>query len=83
MSLTLKLEEMPLSDANKFWGNHQVSCREKFKVLCVTGGIPRYLEEIQPEQSAEQNIKRMCFSKGGILVEEFDKIFRDIFDNAR
>jgi len=79
VSLTMTLEEMPLFDANKFWEKHLVSSREKFKVLCVTGGIPRYLEEIQPEQTAEQNIKRLCFSKGGILVNEFDKIFRDIF----
>ncbi|HEX4839113.1 MAG TPA: ATP-binding protein [Rhabdochlamydiaceae bacterium] len=79
VSLTLKLEEMPLSDANKFWGKHLVASREKFKVCCVTGGVPRYLEEIQPQQSAEQNIKRLCFSKGGILLDEFDKIFRDIF----
>jgi hypothetical protein len=79
VSLTMKLEEMPLYDANKFWNKHYVSAHEKFKVLCVTGGIPRYLEEIQPQQSAEHNIKRLCFSKGGILVDEFDKIFRDTF----
>jgi len=79
VSLTLTLKEMPLSDANKFWGKHRISAYEKFKILCVTGGIPRYLEEIQPEQTAEQNMKRLCFSRGGILVEEFDKIFRDIF----
>ncbi len=79
VSLTITLEEMPLSDANQFWGHHLVSPYEKFKVLCVTGGVPRYLEEIQPQQTAEQNIKRLCFSKGGVLVDEFDKIFRDIF----
>lgn len=79
VSLTIHLEEMSLQDANQFWGNRMVSAYEKFKILCVTGGIPRYLEEIQPEQTAEQNIKRLCFSQGGILVEEFDKIFRDIF----
>ena len=79
VSLTLILEEMPLCDANKFWGTRLISSHEKFKVLCVTGGVPRYLEEIQPEHSAEHNIKRLCFSKGGVLVEEFDKIFRDIF----
>lgn len=79
VSLTINLEEMPLYDANKFWGKRLISPYEKFKVLCVTGGVPRYLEEIHPEQTAEQNIKRMCFSKGGILVEEFDKIFNDIF----
>ncbi|NGX43831.1 MAG: hypothetical protein K940chlam7_02136 [Chlamydiae bacterium] len=82
VSLTINLEEMPLYDANKFWGNRQkISSYEKFKILNVTGGVPRYLEEIQPEQTAEQNIKRMCFSKGGILVEEFHKIFRDIFES--
>lgn len=81
VSLTVNLEEMPLSDANKFWGKRLVSSYEKFKMLCVTGGVPRYLEEIHPEQTAEQNIKRMCFSRGGILVEEFDKIFSDIFGN--
>lgn len=81
VSLTINLEEMPLHDANQFWGNRSISSYEKFKILCVTGGIPRYLEEVQPEQTAEQNIKRMCFSKGGILVEEFDKIFKDIFGN--
>lgn len=79
VSLTITLEEMPLFDANKFWEPHLISSYEKFKVLCVTGGIPRYLEEIQPQQTAEHNIKRLCFSKGGILVDEFDKIFRDIF----
>jgi uncharacterized protein len=79
VSLTLTLEEMPLSDANKFWGNYPVSSYEKFKILCVTGGIPRYLEEIHPEQSAEHNIKELCFTKEGILFNEFDKIFRDIF----
>ncbi|MCE5293939.1 MAG: hypothetical protein LLF94_04940 [Chlamydiales bacterium] len=79
ISLTLTLEEMPLKDANKFWGTRAVSAAEKCKILCVTGGIPRYLEEIRPEDSAEQNIKRLGFTEGGILVEEFDKIFRDIF----
>lgn len=81
VSLVIHLEEMPLDDANQFWGKRLVSSYEKFKMLCVTGGVPRYLEEIHPEQTAEQNIKRMCFSNGGILVEEFDKIFSDIFGN--
>jgi AAA+ ATPase superfamily predicted ATPase len=80
VSLAFTLEEMPLSDANKFWGASQVSSYEKFKVLCVTGGIPRYLEEIHPKETAEHNIKRLCFTKEGLLVEEFEKIFKDIFN---
>jgi AAA+ ATPase superfamily predicted ATPase len=80
VSLIMNLDEMPLHEANKFWGKRLISSHEKFKILCVTGGVPRYLEEIQPERSAEQNIKKMCFSKGAVLVEEFDKIFGDIFE---
>jgi AAA+ ATPase superfamily predicted ATPase len=80
ISLNLHLNELPLSDANQFWRrNPNMSPFEKFKILAITGGIPRYLEEIQPEKSAEDNIKRLCFSPGAVLFEEFDKIFRDIF----
>lgn len=83
VSLTLELEEMPLSDANQFWGDRSISSYEKCKILCVTGGIPRYLEEIKPELTAEQNIKRLCFTKGGVLVDEFDTIFKDIFGKKK
>lgn len=80
ISLTLKLHEMSLPEANQFWlGNQYIDPAEKFKILCVTGGIPRYLEEIDPKQTAEQNIKRLCFTPEGVLFNEFDKIFKDIF----
>jgi AAA+ ATPase superfamily predicted ATPase len=80
VSLQMKLEEMPLNDANKFWqGNKNISAAEKFKLLCVTGGIPRYLEEINTQLSAEANIKKMCYQSEGLLFNEFDTIFYDIF----
>ncbi len=80
VSLQLKLEEMPLHDANKFWdGDNKVSAFEKFKLLCVTGGIPRYLEEINRKRSAEANIKRLCYHPDGLLFNEFETIFQDIF----
>ena len=50
-------------------------------MLSVTGGVPRYLEEINPNLPAEENIRRTCFSKEGFLFSEFDQIFRDIFSN--
>lgn len=50
-----------------------------FKILSVTGGIPWYLEQIQAHQSADENIKRLCFEKSGILVHEFSRIFNDLF----
>jgi AAA+ ATPase superfamily predicted ATPase len=81
LSLELTLDELPLPICNLFWRKkaNLVSAYEKFKILSVTGGIPRYLEEIDPDLSAEDNIYNLAFRKGGLLVEEFDRIFSDLF----
>ena len=80
-SLTLTLDELSLYECAEFWNaeNTKVSSHEKLKVLSVTGGIPRYLEEINPVLSAEENIRALCFTKSGILFNEFEKIFSDLF----
>ncbi len=80
VSLTIDLEELPLFQANRFWSKAPyISAYEKCKILSVTGGIPRYLEEINPSLDAEKNIKQLAFTAGGLLVDEFDKIFSDLF----
>lgn len=80
VSFRLLLEELPLSVCNQFWGETLVSPYEKFKVLGVTGGVPRYLEEILPHLTAEENIHRLCFEPSGVLFTEFDNIFTDLFN---
>lgn len=80
VSLTIELEELTLNQANGFWlDTPYISGYEKFKILCVTGGVPRYLEEVNPKLDAEKNIKQLAFTAGGLLVGEFDKIFTDLF----
>lgn len=81
ISLELILKELPLKDAHRFWGKKsaQVASLEKLRTLSLTGGVPRYLEEINYSQSAEENYKNLCFSKNGFLFSEFSKIFQDIF----
>jgi len=81
ISMELALEELPLHYSNEFFGkNHRkISPYEKFKMLSVTGGVPRYLEEIIPSRSSKENIERLCFEKGGLLVKEFERIFSDLF----
>jgi uncharacterized protein len=78
ISYTLTLEELPLSDCKQFWPKN-ISAFEKLKVLAVTGGIPKYLEEINTKLPAEENIKQLCFTRGAILVEEFRQIFSNLF----
>ncbi len=83
ISLDIILEELPLQECNEFWNAEQnrVSAFDKFKVLSVMGGVPRYLEEILPNQSAEVNIQRLCFQKEGFLFSEFERIFSDLFSH--
>lgn len=82
ISLIMKLDELPLRVCDQFWGHSRtlISAYEKFKLLAVTGGVPRYLEEIRPELPAEENIRNLCFSPEGFLFSEFDKIFSDLFN---
>lgn len=81
ISIDLVLEELPLNICNAFWRSKErlIAPYEKFKLLSVTGGVPRYLEEITPEVPAEKNIHSLCFTSGGFLVREFDEIFADLF----
>ena len=83
VSLTLSLDELSLPACNEFWmkNKDRIATREKLKLLSVTGGVPRYLEEIRPSLTAEENIKRLCFTKEGFLFNEFDQIFNDVFSS--
>lgn len=80
-SRDLVLGELPLPDCVKFWGARasRVAPREIVDVLSVTGGVPRYLEEVDPALSADENIRRLCFRKDGTLFQDFHAIFNDVF----
>ncbi len=82
ISLHIHLKELSLQEAAQFWNypTSQISAYEILKVLSCIGGIPRYLEEINPKESAETNIKRLCFNAAGPLYNEFDQIFSDLFN---
>ncbi len=82
ISIDLALSELSIDECQEFWPQkNKISAYEKFKTLAVTGGIPKYLEEILPEDPAETNIQRLCFQAKGLLYREFDQIFSDLFAN--
>jgi len=75
------LTELSLSECAQFWQGvgGEVSSRDILDVLSVTGGVPRYLEEVDPGLPAEENIRRLCFRPEGELYQDFDAIFNPIF----
>jgi len=83
--IDLVLEELSLEACDAFWHpkEKRITPYEKFKLLSVTGGVPLYLEQIKPNLPAERNIQDLCFTKGGLLVREFDEIFSDLFSRVK
>ncbi len=81
ISLEINLQELSLIEINQFWKaqNSHMGSLEKMMILSVTGGVPKYLEEVLQTESASQNLAHLCFSPGGILFNDYQKIFQDIF----
>ena len=79
-SLDLVIPELPLNECVKFWGEaaSRIDLREIADVLSVTGGVPRYLREINPGIPASENIRRLAFRPKGVLREDFDEMFSDV-----
>ncbi len=72
--------ELPLRECVKFWGRHvaRENLTDVLDVLSVTGGVPRYLEEIDAALSADENIRKMAFVAKSILAVDFEDMFRDV-----
>lgn len=79
-SLDVVVPELPLAECVKFWGEaaSRIPTREIFDVLSVTGGVPKYLEEVDPALSASENLRRLCYLPKAPLREDFDEMFTDV-----
>ena len=79
-SLDIVVPELPLSECVKFWGMaaNRLEMREIIDVLSVTGGVPRYLEEVSTACSADENIRSMAFRPNSLLRTDFDEMFKDV-----
>lgn len=83
ISWVFNLQPLSLIESNSLLDSHgfRGSPYEILKVLSVTGGVPWYLEQIQGRLCADENILRQCFMPGGVLVSEYDRIFKELFGN--
>jgi len=81
ISLGLRLPELNLAECRRFWGekSDRIAPRDFADILSVTGGIPKYLQEIDPSLSADENVRQLLFTPEGALFGDFDAIFSDVF----
>lgn len=81
ISLDLTLRELRLDDCNQLFKGlgFNRSVTEKLTMLLLTGGVPWYIEQVNPQYSAVDNIKNLCFRKDALLTKEYEHIFHDLF----
>ncbi len=52
------------------------------QLYMALGGIPFYLDLVDPGKSVAQNINDLCFSPRGMLRKEYDILYASLFKNA-
>ncbi|MDN3656167.1 ATP-binding protein [Ferruginibacter paludis] len=77
LPFTLKETQAYLQHRNIHLEHYQL-----LQLYMVMGGIPAYLNGIQRGKSAAQNIETICFSKDGVLTNEFDNLYAALFNSA-
>ncbi|MBL0911859.1 MAG: AAA family ATPase [Bacteroidia bacterium] len=74
LPFTLHECEAFLRSRHIHWTRYQL-----IEIYMALGGIPYYLNALQPGMSPAQNIDRLCFSETGLLRQEFDNLYASLF----
>jgi AAA+ ATPase superfamily predicted ATPase len=61
--------------------NINLNLYQVIQLYMVMGGVPAYLAALERGLSADQNIANCCFTKDGVLVNEFDNLYSALFNN--
>ncbi|MCB0837448.1 MAG: AAA family ATPase, partial [Bacteroidetes bacterium] len=77
MQFNLYEVELFLKEKGIQWSKYDIA-----QLYLTTGGIPYYLDAIRRGESVVQFVNRACFSKDGILEEEYNVLFSSLFDNS-
>jgi len=80
----IRLLPFDLQETELFLKDRKINL-DRYQILqlyMAMGGIPHYFKEIKKGESATQSIDNICFSKNGLLNEEFKNLFSSLFDDA-
>lgn len=80
----LRLMPFTLSETELFLQSQGVTLDRKqiLEIYLAVGGVPGYLQNVEPGKSSVQNIQTLLFSPQGFLFKEFNKLFASLFDQA-
>lgn len=83
--VTRKIRLLPftLSETEEFLKKRNIDLDRKqlIEIYMSMGGVAQYLKYIERSKSAIQIINELCFVPNGLLFDEFDILYRSLFDN--
>ena len=79
----VRLEPFTLAETREFLTNNRIQLSDKqiVELYMAMGGVPHYLDQVRPGLSAAQNIDAICFSKDGLLRDEFEQLFASLYEH--
>lgn len=84
VSEKIRLTQFNLAETALFLRNKGIrwSQYDIAQLYLTTGGIPYYLDAVRKGESVVQFVHRVCFTKDGILADEYKTLFRSLFDDS-
>ena len=81
----LRVEPFSLADAEELLRARGVELGryQTAELYMALGGVPHYLSQVRPGESAAQNLDRLCFARDGLLRTEFTNLYASLFDQAQ
>ena len=75
-----------LHDAKQFLHANQMkhyNNKAIANIYMAIGGVAMYLKLLDPKKTPEQAIQGLCFSKNGVLTNEYSQLYKSLFNNAK
>ena len=82
INMEICLKPFLLEEVYEFFGKRR-SQREIINLYMFCGGIPAYLALFDDKISVAANINALAFCKDGYFINEFQRIFKDVFYEDR
>jgi len=80
----IRLLPFTLKETQEYLKSRRIHLDQKqiLEVYLAMGGVPHYLKQIARGQSSIQTINQICFTKEGLLTDEFEKLYQSLFENS-
>lgn len=84
VTVAIRVDPFTLAESHEFLNRRGGvdSIHQTLELYMALGGIPFYLREVDRGESAAQAIDRICFSRSGLLRDEFGKLYASLFEHS-